>query len=252
MLQAGHSSVIRVYLVVRSFGGGVLCRMVRKLGLFVAGSWAFVAMMPAVHAGDVDTQLWGTVAVGTEVADSATFTLEAHARWTDDVDRIGVHMIRPSLTWVLHPGYSATVGYIWGHFNPETGVETDEHRLVQQLGVRLSKEAAPVTFESRTRLEQRWLDQDGEVGLRLRQQFRLTVPFSDRMKGVAWTEPFVALDSTRWGQRSGLDRWRNFVGLRFPLGRTQSVEAGYLNQYVVRDGEDSVHHVMSVTLSARM
>lgn len=89
------------------------------------------------------------------------------------------------------------------------------------------------------------------MGLRVRQQMRLTAPLTGKVRAVVWSEAFIALDDTKWGQRSGLDRWRNFAGVSVPLSKAVSVEPGYLNQWVGRTRADLVQHNGSITLSAR-
>lgn len=225
------------------FAGILRLRVMTLLALF---------LVPIAHGVEEDSQLWGALVVSTDSTEPLSFTTEAHARWTDDVHQLGVRLIRPSLSWTFRPGRSAAFGYAWVHLDPAAGNAVDEHRLWQQLALRLSDPASSVTIDSRTRLEQRWLDRDGEVGQRLRQQLRVTAPLVNTLKAVAWTEAFVALDSTDWGQRRGLERWRNFLGIQFPLGEGVALETGYLNQVVVRRGvEDAMHHAASLTLTAR-
>lgn len=90
------------------------------------------------------------------------------------------------------------------------------------------------------------------MGWRLRQQLRATAPLSGKTRAVGWTEAFISMDDTSWGQRSGLDQWRNFVGVSVPMSKAVSIEPGYLNQWVVRRGSaDRVNHVASVSLFAR-
>jgi hypothetical protein len=68
-------------------------------------------------------------------------------------------------------------------------------------------------------------------------------------KAVGWSEIFFNLNDTDWGAQSGLDRWRNFVGVNIPLRDGVIIEPGYLNQYVNRAAGDQIDHVVSATLN---
>jgi hypothetical protein len=49
---------------------------------------------------------------------------------------------------------------------------------------------------------------------------------------------------------SALGLWRNFAGVAIPVGKRFTLEPGYLNQYVVRNGPDRIDHTANLTLSA--
>lgn len=109
------------------------------------------------------------------------------------------------------------------------------------------------TLQSRTRLEQRIIQEN--VGWRLREFVKGTVnvPGSDRIYLAAYDELFFDLDDTTWsvgGQRSGFRQNRAFAGLGFRLdpGKHISFEAGYLNQWFDRRKEDRMNHVLSLNL----
>jgi len=66
------------------------------------------------------------------------------------------------------------------------------------------------------------------------------------------SEAFVGLDSTRWGQRAGVEQVRNFIGLGKPLSDRLTLEAGYLNQRLIRPGPDASNHVLNINLFYRI
>jgi hypothetical protein len=107
-----------------------------------------------------------------------------------------------------------------------------------------------LTVQSRTRLEQRFAETDGDTGWRLREFVKTTVPLvEDKRTFVsAWDELFWDLNHTDWGQRTGFRQNRAFLGLgRFlDAGKKVSIEAGYLNQWVDRPGEDKLNHCLSI------
>lgn len=91
------------------------------------------------------------------------------------------------------------------------------------------------------------------MGWRIRQFARWTRPLSpDSRFGIRmWDEIFVELNDTDWGQDVGLRQNRAFIGLGYDLGSSgrHTLEFGYLNQTIFRDGaEDSMNHILAFTL----
>lgn len=202
-------------------------------------------------AADEDVQAWGAANLVYDASSRIVLTLEGQSRWTEDASRIGQALVRPSVGYKLGKNTTASVGYALVHTDPVGPASSNEHRLWQQMSYRLAGDGKGVTVTGRTRLEQRWMEGSDDMGWRLRQQVRLTAPLSGKVRAVAWSEAFVSLDDTSWGQNSGLDRWRNSVGVSFPLSKAVTMEPGYINQWVVRPGVDRVHHIANVSLTAR-
>jgi hypothetical protein len=134
--------------------------------------------------------------------------------------------------------------------DPKGRDEFGEHRPWQQLTWNIP--VGDVTVQSRTRLEQRFVETDGDTGWRLREFVKTTVPLSadKRVFASVWDELFWDLDDTDWGQRAGFRQNRAFVGPGWFLGEGKqvSLEVGYLNQWVDRPGEDKLNHVLSIWL----
>ena len=203
-------------------------------------------------AADEDSQAWVAANATIGVSKDIVVWLEGQARFTDNVGNLGQVLIRPGLGLKLGPNTTAYVGYAYVHTDPPGPAKSNEHRAWQQLSFRIAGNGKGLTVTGRSRLEQRWVEGANDMGWRYRQQLRLTAPIGGKVRGVAWSEAFVALDDTSWGQRSGIDRWRNFVGIAVPASKAVTIEPGYLNQYVVRQGAaDRIHHVASITLSAK-
>jgi hypothetical protein len=68
---------------------------------------------------------------------------------------------------------------------------------------------------------------------------------------VMWNEAFVALNDTGWGQRSGFDQNRLFLGLAWQAwpGKLR-LEGGYTNRWIVRPGADQVDHIAALNAFA--
>lgn len=212
---------------------------------------AGTALAAPAFAAEEDAQVWTAFSASTDVGDHAVVTFEGQMRFTDDANRLGQYLIRPSISLKLDHTTTASIGYAYVHTDPVGPAESDEHRLWQQLAFRIAGDGKGVTLTGRSRLEQRWFEGANDMGWRFRQQLRLTAPLAGKVRAVAWTEAFVSLDDTSWGQNSGLDRWRNSVGVAVPLNPAITLEPGYINQWVVRSGHDRVHHIANVTITAK-
>ncbi len=204
-----------------------------------------------LHAAEEDSHLWGAAIISADVSKDVVVTMEGVARLTDDVSRLGQSILRPSIGYRLGKNTVVSLGYAYVATDPTGPVSSDEHRIWQQLAFRVAGEGTGLTVTGRTRIEQRWVEGRGDMGWRLRQQLRATAPLTGKTRAFVWSEAFVSLDDTSWGQRSGLDRWRNSVGLAIPVTKAVTVEPGYINQWVVARGHDRVHHIANVSLTAR-
>ena len=96
-------------------------------------------------------------------------------------------------------------------------------------------------FSSRSRLEQRTVNlsqgqyNGREVGLRFRQQLKLSYPLDDKWSLVGSDEIFVNANTVNWGPVSGIDQNRVFVGVGYKFDKVWRTEIGYMNQYLNRD-----------------
>jgi hypothetical protein len=164
-----------------------------------------------------------------------------------DLDAV---IVRPAVYYKLSDASSIWAGYGYIPSYPDSGGMRYENRLWQQFlhtfapwnGVQLS---------SRTRLEERRMEDADDTGYRLRQMVRATHPISSypKLAAVVWDEVFYNLNDTDWGAREAFDQNRAFVGLSYAVSETSKVEAGYLNQYVNGAASDRMNHVLSATFS---
>jgi len=210
-----------------------------------------VAIASPALANDEQFQAWGGVFATKEISDNSVLWLEAQTRFSDGASRLGQLLLRPGLGFNIGESSVAFIGYAYVRTASSGAATTHEHRIWQQLTHTFTGEGASVTLWSRTRFEQRFLENSGDMGLRFRQLIRATTPIQDGLLAVFWTEPFLNLNNTNWGQRSGVDQWRNFVGLNVSLSPSLSLEAGYLNQFVARPGVNRVNHILNVGTNIR-
>jgi hypothetical protein len=223
--------------------------LVKALHLLIALTAA--ASAPAA-AQEEDLQQWTLLSTTGQLSGKVTLYAEVQPRFTDDVGRIGQLLLRPAIGYRVAPDLSVFLGYAYVRTDPKGGRSTDEHRLFQQLSFTAYRGPGGFTITGRTRLEQRTVIGSDELGWRFRQVIRAERKISrSGMKAVAWTEPFVNLDTTDWGQRGGVDQWRTFLGVGLPVSASLTVDAGYLNQTVFRRGQDRVNHALGLTFAHR-
>jgi hypothetical protein len=208
-----------------------------------------LAMAGPAWAAQEDAQAWGAATATISATDRLVVWLEAQGRFSDEASRLGQLLLRPAVGVKLDKTTTAFIGYAYVFTDPEGPASSDEHRIWQQLSFRLVGNGQGVTVTGRTRFEQRFRQGSSDMGMRFRQLLRVTAPLQGKTRLVGWHESFIALDDTNWGQRGGLDRMRNFVGIAFPVNAKVSVEPGYMNEYVKLSVQDRIHHIASLTIN---
>jgi hypothetical protein len=220
--------------------------------LLVTG--AAMLTVPQAALAEDDTQAWAAVIASGTVRGDLFLWFEGQARAIDDIGGGSQIVLRPAIGARIGRDAHAVAGYAYVRTDPANGAVSHEHRPWQEIQfapIRLAN-GAPLLI-SRTRLEQRMVEGRDGTSCRLRQFIRLQVPVNATgMQVVAFTEGFFNLNTTRWGVRDGIDQWRNFIGIGFPVLPRARVEPGYLNQRLARPGDDRVNHILSATLFVRL
>lgn len=215
---------------------------------------ALAALLPAVPAAAQDVQSWNTLVVQGPVDGKLLLWGELQPRFTSDVGRFGQFIARGAIGVRTKNDIDFHAGYHFQHNNPRPGVTSDEHRFWQQVSGPLLRRENGFALITRWRLEQRTFEGADDLGWRLRIQFRVQQPLHGKGSAgpLAWSETFVAMNSTDWGARGGFDQQRSFVGWLQPLGKRLNLEAGYMHQYIRRPGNDAGNHVLNLTLNRRL
>ncbi len=226
---------------------------------FVLLALSLAAPIPAAFAAEEDTQLWAGAMAMVDVprGDSASqggkplvVMADWQYRYADDASRLGQVVGRVSLGIRVRPTLVLSQGYAYAGTRAVAGTTTREHRPFQQALFRIAGNGKGPTVIGRTRLEERFLEGADDIGLRARQMLRATAPLGGGFLAIGTAEAFVNLNSVSWGPRSGFDQSRVFAGVGVPLARGLWIEAGYMNQYVVRHRRaDRMNHNISLTLS---
>ena len=206
---------------------------------------------PAIARIEEDAQVWSTITATGPVTGRLLVSGEVVARASNDQNRIyeaemtAMLGYRVSRSIDLLAGFTRVPSYHGGR------PTTFENRFREQAMVELSHVAGG-RIRARSLVEERTVQGKAGTGIRLRQQVKWLRPFhrKGRTALVLMHESFVSLNSTGWGQASGYNRMRNFVGISQRLATGVQAELGYLNQYDFRrNAPDRMAHAAVLTLT---
>jgi Protein of unknown function (DUF2490) len=218
---------------------------------------ASLAASPVAAQTLHDEQMWVNLTAMGSIKGRLVYFAEAQGRGGVGPRDFRQLLLRPAIGWRLSDKVTAYLGYARVETGTSDTLSTHEDRLFQQLNAPLFQiGSAAVT--SRTRLEERWRNDGDEMGLRLRQMFRVAAPLATPPKGrpvraLAWSETFIGLNNTDWAAKSGFDQQRSFIGVEAPILDKSTIELGYLNQIVKRpSGGQRMNHILSITVFFRL
>jgi len=150
-------------------------------------------------------------------------------------------LMRPAAIFNLDSDQSIWVGAL-DVFDSE--LKTNELRFWQQYQRidRMDK----VIFLNRTRLEERFMNGQSDIGLRIRHMLRSQIPIGEESSWsvVVFDELFLGLNQNGSQAIRGFDQNRAFVGIRKDFKNRMFYEAGYMNQYTGK----KMNHIPFVTL----
>jgi hypothetical protein len=218
-------------------------RLLPTLFVFIllSGIWGGVAWGSLSHDGQFWIPLYNRVAL----SEKFRGWFEVNPRFGDNISEIDQLLIRPAIGYQLTPSLSIWQGYAWiTNYEPRF---RDEHRLYQQVSYRRSFSSFRIF--SRTRLEERFLQDAGGAAIRARQMLRADFPFDkDKIWGaVIYDELFVNLNTVRSGPEGGFDQNRFFVGIHRKVNDHLSFDFGYQNQTINTRGPnlaDRMNHII--------
>ena len=197
-----------------------------------------------------DTQFWTALFANGPVEEDGRFLLwfDGHARYSEDVSRLGVSIIRPGVGYKVNERVSLWAGYAYVVSRADGRDNIIDNRIWQQATYKIaSGDWGALT--GRARLEQRFLSAGDETAHRLRQFVRYSKPVSPRWTVTGWNETFIALNDTDAGISSGYDQNRTFMGMRWKPASRFALEGGYLLNHINRaDGDDSTNHNASLSI----
>lgn len=226
----------------------------RACGLFLLTLMVAQAATASAQAAS-DGRVWWNLTLQERAGTASPWRwyFELQGRTRDGVDDMDQLLVRPAVGFDLTTRSSLWAGYGYTPSYPPDADVLHEHRAWQQYlwAGRLSRPVLQVQW--RSRLEERWIEGNGETAWRYRQFARLTRPLGARADGptlVAWDELFVHLNTTS-RTVSGFDQNRFFVGLGIGVGPRSRLELGYLNQAIdSARGPDRRNHILLGFLNA--
>lgn len=234
----------------------------KETGARIAIASAVAVALAAPANATEDFRVWGNVTATVKLGsidpslDKWRLWLESQGRFREDASVADQALGRVGVGYVLSDRLSLWVGY--GRFATfrESGGTQEEDRVWQQA---LLSEKTPLgDLSSRTRLEQRLIEDVSRVEWRARQQLRFSRPLAEGspFSLIVWDEVFLRLNSTTPTARFGFDQNRGFAGLGYSVSKEARLEIGYMNQLILtrsasRQSQrfaDRMNHTLSVSL----
>ncbi len=172
-------------------------------------------------------------------------------------------LLRPGAVYTLSPAARVTAGYAfvesWPYGEQPALARFPEHRLWQQL--QLGHATGRVAWQHRYRVEQRWVQRpvdaagarDRTYSNRARYLVRATVPLRGRTLAVG--APYVSAYEelfASWGRNVGrnvFDQNRLYGAVGWRAGASTRVEAGYLQQLVLKPNGTQMERNHSLQLA---
>ena len=169
-----------------------------------------------------DAKLWTQINVdGPFFNTKLNYLLELHARFQDTSKPFEQAVTRLGFSYDINPIASVWLGY---DFTPTRGNVSkqfeNEHRPWQQLYVKAIHQGN-FSLDSRTRLEQRFSENEPGTAYRLRQQFTIKLPniVGKKITPVLSEEIFFNLNHPSWVNEDSVDQNRIFAGFQFAVLR---------------------------------
>ena len=198
-----------------------------------------------------DERLWFVGIVQDRVKKDSQWRwqVENILRSREGVSELDVYGLRPSIHYALTSRSSVAGGYGIA-IQPIVGGggNTIEHRTFQQYA--WSGAVGGGTLALRSRIEQRFIENNSGLQNRFRQQVRFShvIRKGSRFSAIGYDELFVHLNTTTRYVK-GIDQNRIFGGLGFALNPKTRIEGGYLNQFSPGHGKSAkMNHVLSTSL----
>ena len=197
---------------------------------------AVLAAPSTAHASDEAFEFWLNPSVDYDIDDENTLELETAQRFRSESDgRVDTYFVR---AW-LHHRVNDTFTLSGAVEQRENDGGLDEVRTLQQVSGQHGY------FRTRLRLEQRWIEDQSRMGLRLRPRLGVEVPLDEagRWSFHTDTELFFALRSALDGPADDarLNGMRSQFGVTYAASDNLELSVTYLRQQDFIEGApDSV------------
>lgn len=206
-------------------------------------------LAPTLARAD-DAQAWLTARITVKVSPRLTLSNETIARtggprgFYDLTDNV-------QATRRLGKRLSATLGYTHQSILLHGKLQTNEHRLRQQLAIEDIARLGPLRLGGRLRLEERWRENQPGTAVRLRPQARVLLPLGHGRALALAGEGFLDLDRTGFQRVGGFERLRTSLTFSTPVAKHLTAEIGYSEQHgEVFGGGNTDDHIATLGLTA--
>ena len=220
----------------------------RLTGLLIGvAAWSLVAgagseVLAAGSNVQQDFRLWSPVYLTVPLSTSFLGYAEVNPRFGDDVSDLNQLILRTAIGYKLNDRWSVWQGYAWNtvYYNANNQPDfTGENRVYQQLTYKVKLpflEAFPfIKYNSRTRLEERWIDHTDGTAIRARTMLRVDIGLPKMIPDTAFVvydEIFVNLNGVSGGPEAGFDQNRFFIGFNHEFMKQFNVDLGYQMQII--------------------
>lgn len=206
---------------------------------FLLLSLSFLSFFFGSQALADDNQLWLAFSTkGSIKEDSKVLAwFDGHTRFSDDVGRLGVTIVRPGIGYKVSENLSLWTGYAWV-VSEATGRENiTDNRFWQQATYNIG-ESELGKLSGRTRFENRFFRSGDDTGFRIRQAFKWTKPLKNSFYTSLWNETFIALNDVKFASTQGYDQNRTHIGFGWKSEESCTIEAGYLFNHIRKEADD--------------
>ena len=207
-----------------------------------------LALSSPVLAQEEAGALWLQVNTHVPLDTNTRVTLEQIARFSDRQDGLYTTEIGALIGQKLSKQIEVGFGYRHVAFH-NGNTAADENRFRQQVLGTFGR------FSTRFRIDERFHPDGGEVGIRIRPLVRYNQPVGRNGLAVFVShESFFIANTTKWGQRRGYERMRNWLGLVVPISSKVNADVAYLNQYRFARGGSRAQseHALSLQLTINL
>ncbi|MFN7178398.1 DUF2490 domain-containing protein [Hyphomonas sp.] len=177
----------------------------------------------AAQGTDEGFEFWLNPSLSHDLTDRTGVELETAQRWRSAEDgRADTYFYRLWLNHDAAPGVTVS-GAVEYRINDGAA---DETRLMQQVSARHG------IWRTRLRLEQRFVENAAQTGLRIRPRLGVSVPLDEagRWSFKSDAELFVTLQATSPSGDEGLTGLRTQIGFGYKINERLSLSAAYLRQ----------------------
>jgi hypothetical protein len=176
--------------------------------------------------------------------------LELAPRTKNDNSEFSQIIVRPLLGYKLTKQLQLWAGYTWqGEYNELTDFEMATNDIMEQVQW-IDNWTSQLNFQYRFRLEQRFFEDEAEIGHRMRHRFRFVYTLPDTsVYLIALDELFVYFNGIDDGRmaltvKPGINQNRSYVGVGYKLTPQLNVDTGYQVQFINNAGApDAINHV---------